>query len=106
ESARFNRCPQQRRHLCAACCGQWHAARLREGVAGKSCARDHRTAIPRTLGLCTPLARASILPKYKPTPGRETMNDHLISRRALLAGTAAAGALSLTGLPARAEPQW
>ena len=34
------------------------------------------------------------------------MNDHLISRRALLAGTAAAGALSLTGLPARAEVQW
>src|SRR5260370_30705150 len=34
------------------------------------------------------------------------MNDHPISRRALLAGTAAAGALSLTGLQARAEPQW
>ena len=30
------------------------------------------------------------------------MNDHLISRRAVLAGTAAAGALSLTGFPARA----
>jgi multiple sugar transport system substrate-binding protein len=35
------------------------------------------------------------------------MTDHLISRRNLLAGTAAASALSLTGLPARAaEPQW
>src|SRR6266568_1427304 len=35
------------------------------------------------------------------------MKDYRISRRAVLAGTAAAGALSLTGLPARAaEPQW
>ena len=35
------------------------------------------------------------------------MKQHLISRRSVLAGTAAAGALSLTGLPARtAEPQW
>ena len=34
------------------------------------------------------------------------MKDTLVSRRAVLAGTAAAGALSLTGLPARAEPQW
>ena len=33
------------------------------------------------------------------------MNDHLISRRALLAGTAAAGALGFSGLPARAEVQ-
>ena len=31
------------------------------------------------------------------------MMDYLISRRGLLAGTAAAGALSLTGFPARAE---
>ena len=34
------------------------------------------------------------------------MTDHLISRRKLLAGTAAAGALGLTGLPARAEVNW
>src|SRR5712664_2510576 len=34
------------------------------------------------------------------------MKDILVSRRAVLAGTAAAGALSLTGFPARAEPQW
>src|SRR5258707_1302067 len=35
------------------------------------------------------------------------MKNHLISRRSVLAGTAAAGALSLTGLPARAaEVQW
>src|SRR6476659_5066616 len=34
------------------------------------------------------------------------MKDHLISRRAVLAGTAAAGAFGLAGLPARAEPQW
>src|SRR5882672_5158568 len=34
------------------------------------------------------------------------MKDTLVSRRAVLAGTAAAGALSLTGFPARAEPQW
>src|SRR5947209_4909768 len=44
----------------------------------------------------------------KPTQGGETtMKNHLISRRSVLAGTAAAGALSLTGLAARAaEPQW
>src|SRR3954466_7656349 len=34
------------------------------------------------------------------------MTERLVSRRALLAGTAAAGALGLSGLPARAEPQW
>src|SRR6266436_4032106 len=34
------------------------------------------------------------------------MNNRKISRRAVLAGTAAAGALSLTGFPARAEVQW
>src|ERR1700704_6980190 len=35
------------------------------------------------------------------------MKDNLVSRRTVLAGTAAAGALSLTGFPARAaEPQW
>ena len=34
------------------------------------------------------------------------MKDHRISRRAVLAGTAAAGALSLTGYPARAEVNW
>jgi len=34
------------------------------------------------------------------------MKDTQVSRRAVLAGTAAAGALSFTGLPARAEPQW
>ena len=34
------------------------------------------------------------------------MKDTLVSRRAVLAGTAAAGALSLTGFPAHAEPQW
>src|SRR5690348_11184065 len=34
------------------------------------------------------------------------MKNHPISRRALLAGTAAAGALGLTGFPARAEVQW
>src|SRR5258708_20079943 len=34
------------------------------------------------------------------------MKNHLISRRSVLAGTAAAGALSLTGFPARAEVQW
>src|SRR5712672_985218 len=33
------------------------------------------------------------------------MKDTLVSRRAVLAGTAAAGALGLTGFPARAEPQ-
>ncbi|MET4311362.1 hypothetical protein ABIC01_004367 [Bradyrhizobium sp. RT4b] len=34
------------------------------------------------------------------------MANHNISRRTLLTGTAAAGALSLTGLPARAEVNW
>jgi multiple sugar transport system substrate-binding protein len=34
------------------------------------------------------------------------MNDTLVSRRAVLAGTVAAGALGLSGFPARAEPQW
>src|SRR3979490_1281021 len=34
------------------------------------------------------------------------MKNHLISRRAILAGSAAAGALSLTGVPARADVQW
>src|SRR5882757_3583272 len=34
------------------------------------------------------------------------MNEHLISRRKLLAGTLATGALGLTGLPARADVQW
>src|ERR1700687_4895389 len=34
------------------------------------------------------------------------MKDTLVSRRAVLAGTAAAGALALSGFPARAEPQW
>src|SRR5947207_15675035 len=42
-----------------------------------------------------------------PTQGRETtMKNRLISRRSVLAGTAAAGALSLTGFPARAEVNW
>src|SRR3954465_14676181 len=42
-----------------------------------------------------------------PTHGRETtMKNHLITRRSVLAGTAAAGALSLTGFPARAEVNW
>src|SRR6201986_3585938 len=34
------------------------------------------------------------------------MKRHHISRRAVLAGSAAAGALALTGLPARAEVNW
>ena len=34
------------------------------------------------------------------------MKNHLISRRSVLAGTAAAGALSLTGFPAFAEVNW
>src|SRR5258708_19734238 len=34
------------------------------------------------------------------------MKDTLVSRRAVLAGTAGAGAISLTGFAARAEPQW
>src|SRR5229473_8135311 len=35
------------------------------------------------------------------------MRDYRISRRAVLAGSAATGALGFTGLPARAaEPQW
>jgi len=34
------------------------------------------------------------------------MNNHHISRRAMLAGSAAAGALALTGTPARSEVQW
>src|SRR4029453_18796013 len=34
------------------------------------------------------------------------MKNHPISRLTLLAGTAAAGALGLTGFPARAEVQW
>src|SRR6201990_1704799 len=34
------------------------------------------------------------------------MKNHHISRRAVLAGSAAAGALALTGTPARAEVQW
>src|SRR6478736_8601235 len=38
--------------------------------------------------------------------GRTPMADHSISRRKLLAGTAAAGALGFTGFPARAEVQW
>ena len=34
------------------------------------------------------------------------MKDHRISRRAVLAGSAAAGAYVLTGTPARAEVNW
>src|SRR3954462_13676134 len=34
------------------------------------------------------------------------MKNRLISRRAVLAGTLATGALGLTGFPARAEVQW
>ena len=34
------------------------------------------------------------------------MKKQLISRRSVLAGTAAAGALGLSGFPARAEVQW
>src|SRR5215213_11327242 len=34
------------------------------------------------------------------------MKNHPISRRTLLAGTAAAGALGLTGFPARADVNW
>src|SRR2546423_10854368 len=34
------------------------------------------------------------------------MKNVRISRRAILAGTAAAGAFGISGLPARAEPQW
>src|SRR5438128_3465070 len=34
------------------------------------------------------------------------MKEHRISRRAVLAGTAAAGALGLTGFPARADVNW
>ena len=35
------------------------------------------------------------------------MKDNFVSRRALLAGTAAAGALGLSGFPSyAAEPQW
>src|ERR1700751_2046581 len=34
------------------------------------------------------------------------MKDHRISRRAVLAGSAAAGALAFTGTPARAEVNW
>ncbi|QOZ35817.1 sugar ABC transporter substrate-binding protein [Bradyrhizobium sp. CCBAU 53421] len=34
------------------------------------------------------------------------MSHHLISRRQMLAGTAAAGAVGLTGFPARAEVNW
>src|SRR5690242_16943862 len=34
------------------------------------------------------------------------MRDHRISRRAVLAGTAAAGALGLTGFPAHADVNW
>jgi multiple sugar transport system substrate-binding protein len=34
------------------------------------------------------------------------MTDHRISRRAVLAGSAAAGAFALSGSKARAEPQW
>src|SRR2546430_120278 len=34
------------------------------------------------------------------------MKNIRISRRAMLAGTAAAGALGVSGLPARSEPQW
>ena len=34
------------------------------------------------------------------------MSKHLISRRSVLAGSAAAGAIGLTGFPARAEVQW
>src|SRR6478736_3969525 len=42
-----------------------------------------------------------------PTHGRETtMKNHLISRRSVLAGAAAAGAFGLSGLPARAEVNW
>jgi multiple sugar transport system substrate-binding protein len=34
------------------------------------------------------------------------MKDNLVSRRTVVAGTAAAGMLGLAGFPARAEPQW
>src|ERR1700730_18357973 len=51
-------------------------------------------------------AQALTSRQNKPTSGRRPMKDTLVSRRAVLAGTAAAGALGLSGLPARGEPQW
>src|SRR6185295_5584123 len=59
-----------------------------------------------TIGLGRRRAGASISLKQKTTSRERNMTDHLISRRTLLAGTAAAGALSLTGVPARAEVNW
>src|SRR6478736_1847127 len=62
--------------------------------------------MPRTLGLGRRRAGASISPKQKVGSRERNMTDHPISRRKLLAGTAAAGALGLTGVPARAEVNW
>src|SRR6185295_7936183 len=59
-----------------------------------------------TIGLGRRRAGASISLKQKTTSRERNMTDHLISRRTLLAGTAAVGALSLAGVPARAEVNW
>src|SRR5207253_9112822 len=60
-----------------------------------------------TIGLCRRHAGDSIRATRSRAPGRQTTMKNLsISRRSLLAGSAAAGALSLTGVPARADVQW
>src|SRR2546421_241929 len=57
--------------------------------------------------VCRRHAGDSIRATRSRAPGRQTTMKNLsISRRSLLAGSAAAGALSLTGVPARADVQW
>jgi multiple sugar transport system substrate-binding protein len=49
---------------------------------------------------------ALVSPQKNKTYGRKTMKDRSISRRTVLAGSAAVGALGLSGMPAFADVNW